>query len=304
MKSFSVRSLALSLALLAFATLSANAQTRDRSKIEIKTNKITSNFYTLDGDGGTIGLLTGPDGVFMVDAQYAELSQKIVAAVKAVSPTPIRFLVNTHVHGDHTGGNENFGKMGITLLSRDELRERLAHPSPAANGTVPPSAPDAALPLITYSGRVTFHMDGEEINLIPIPHAHTDGDTMIYFRNNDIIMIGDFFRSVGYPNIDRVNGGSLAGMIDGLGVAIGICDPNTKVIPGHGPAVDRVGLTAHRDMIVGVRDKVAAMIKQGMTVEQVVAAHPTADYDGKVDDPGKTGDRFVGQVYAELKSAK
>jgi cyclase len=304
MKSFSVRSLALSLALLAFATLSANAQTRDRSKIEIKTNKITSNFYTLDGDGGTIGLLTGQDGVFMVDAQYAELSQKIVAAVKAVSPTPIRFLVNTHVHGDHTGGNENFGKMGITLLSRDELRERLAHPSPAANGTVPPSAPDAALPLITYSGRVTFHMDGEEINLIPIPHAHTDGDTMIYFRNNDIIMIGDFFRSVGYPNIDRVNGGSLAGMIDGLGVAIGICDPNTKVIPGHGPAVDRVGLTAHRDMIVGVRDKVAAMIKQGMTVEQVVAAHPTADYDGKVDDPGKTGDRFVGQVYAELKSAK
>jgi glyoxylase-like metal-dependent hydrolase (beta-lactamase superfamily II) len=276
----------------------------DFSKVEIKTTKITNNFYTLDGQGGTIGVLVGPDGVLMVDDQFAPLSPKIVAAVKQISNTPIRFLVNTHVHPDHTGGNENFGKMGVVIFARDELRDRLAHPVPAANGTPGVPAPPAALPVVTYEGRVKFHLDGEEAELIPIPRAHTDGDTMIFFHNADVIMTGDFFRSVGYPNIDRANGGSLNGMLAGLGMTIGMMGPNTKAIPGHGPVTDRAGITAHRDMILAIRDKVAQLVQQGKTAQEVLAAHPTAEYDARVPMAKETADRFVGQLYAELSPAK
>jgi cyclase len=276
----------------------------DFSKVEIKTTKLAGNFYTLEGQGGTIGILAGPDGILMVDDEFAPLSDKILAAIRKVSNSPIRFLINTHVHGDHTGGNENFGKMGVTIFAREELRQRLIHPNPAANGTPSPSAPAAALPVITYTGRLTFHMDGEDVEAIPIPVAHTDGDTMIFFHNDDIIMTGDFFRSLGYPNIDRANGGSLKGMLAGLGVLAGLMGPNTKAVPGHGVVVDRNGIIAHRDMIMAIRDRVAQMIAQGKSLDEVIAAHPTADYDAKVPTASTTADRFVGQLYAELKPAK
>jgi cyclase len=280
----------------------------DFSKVEIKTTKVADNFYTLEGQGGTIGVLAGPDGVFLVDTQFAPLTGKIVAAVKQISPNPIRFVVNTHVHGDHTGGNENLGKMGAVIFAREELRGRLMNPAPAANGTPVPPAPAVALPVVTYRGRVTFHMDGEEAELIPIQRAHTDGDTLVYFHNDNVLMTGDFYRSAGYPNIDRVNGGSLNGMIDGLGVVIGMAGPNTKIIPGHGPTVDRAAVIAHRDMILALRDRVAGLVKQGKTADEVLAAHVTSDYDAKVPlAPGATdrfGDRFSGQLYAEIKGTK
>jgi glyoxylase-like metal-dependent hydrolase (beta-lactamase superfamily II) len=284
----------------AFGAL-AFAQGTDYSKVEIKTNKVGGNLYTLDGSGGTIGILAGPDGVFMVDSQFAPLSDKIVAAVKQITDKPIRFMVNTHVHGDHTGGDENFGKMGVTIMARDELRFRLAHPAPGANGQ--PGVPTApvGLPMITYKGPVTMHMNSEDVELIPIPFAHTDGDTLVYFPAEDTIMTGDYFRSVGYPNIDRANGGSLKGMLEGIGFTIGKCGPNTKVIPGHGPTTDRAGLVAHRDMILSIRDKVAALVKQGKSSVDVVAAHPTADYDSRVPQAKETSDRFVNQLYAEIK---
>jgi cyclase len=276
----------------------------DFSKVEIKTTKITDNFYTLEGQGGMIGALVGPDGVLLVDTQFAPLTPKIVAAVKQVSSSPIRFVVNTHVHGDHTGGNENLGKMGAVIFAREELRSRLMSPAPAANGTPVPPAPAAALPIVTYRGRVTFHLDGEDAELIPIQRAHTDGDTLVYFHGANVLMTGDFYRSIGYPNIDRVNGGSLNGMLDGLGVVIGMAGPNTKIIPGHGPTVDRAAVIAHRDMILAVRDRVAQLMQQGKTSDEVVAAHPTSEFDSKVPMvPGST-DRFVGQLYAELKPAK
>ncbi len=282
----------------------ALAQGTDYSKIEIKTTKITNNFYTLEGSGGMIGALVGPDGVFMVDAQFAPLTDKIVAAIKGISNGQIKYLVNTHVHGDHTGGNENLGKIGVTLIAREELRQRLARPNPNANGTPGTPAPAAALPVITYNNKLVIHMNGEDVELIAIPKAHTDGDTLVHFPKNDVLMTGDYFRSLGYPNIDRANGGSLQGMLDGLNVAIGLCGPNTKVIPGHGATVDKAGLTAHRDMIMGVRDKVAALVRQGKTLEEVVAAKPTADYDAKVPGIGTTGERFIGQLYAELKPSR
>jgi cyclase len=276
----------------------------DFSKVEIKTTKVADNFYTLEGQGGTIGVLAGPDGIFLVDTQFAPLTGKIVAAVKQISPNPIRFVVNTHVHGDHTGGNENLGKMGAVIFAREELRNRLMNPNPAANGTPMPPAPAVALPVITYRGRLTFHMDGEETELIPIQRAHTDGDTLVYFHNDNVLMTGDFYRSIGYPNIDRANGGTLNGMLEGLGVVIGMAGPNTKIIPGHGPTVDRAAVIAHRDMILAVRDRVAELVKQGKSPEEVLATHPTSEFDSKVPMVAGSSDRFVGQLYAELKPAK
>jgi cyclase len=291
---------ALSFAALATAVY-AQAPQPDFSKVEIKTTKISNNFYTLDGQGGTIGVLVGADGTFMVDSQFAPLSQKIAAAIHQISDRPIRFMVNTHVHGDHTGGNENFAKMGVTIFSRDELRYRLAHPSPGANGAPGTPAPAVALPVVTYEGPVTIHMDGEEVQLIPIHRAHTDGDTLVHFVNNDVLMTGDYFRSIQFPNIDRTNGGSLDGMIEGLGITIGMAGPKTKIIPGHGPMVDRAAVIAHRDMILAIRDKVNALVQQGKTVEEVLAAKPTSDYDN-IPNASTTSERFVRQLYAELKT--
>src|SRR5499425_2502177 len=290
-----LKALLMAAALLtATSAVAQNAQ-QDFSKVEIKATKITDKFYTLEGQGGMIGALVGSDGVFLVDTQFAPLTEKIVAAVKKISPSPIKFIVNTHVHGDHTGGNEDFAKLGAVIFSRDQLRGRLARPA----GNAAPAA-QAALPMVTYDGPVTIHMNGEEVELIPIRSAHTDGDTLVRFPGLDILMTGDYYRSVGYPNIDRANGGTLNGMLEGLGETIGMAGPNTKIIPGHGPTVDRAAVTTHRDMILVVRDRVAEMVKQGKTAQEIIAAKPTADFDSKVVQPGTTGERFINQLYAEL----
>jgi glyoxylase-like metal-dependent hydrolase (beta-lactamase superfamily II) len=289
------------IALGALAGCLAWAQQPDFSKVQIKTNKLSDNFYTLDGQGGTIGVLTGPDGVLMVDAQFAPLTDKIVAAVKQISNGNIKYLINTHVHGDHTGGNENLGKMGVTIIAREELRNRLAHPN-AVNGQPGVPMPDAGLPKITFVGTLTFKMNGEVVRAIAIPRAHTDGDTMVYFENNDVVMTGDWYRSIQFPNIDRANGGSLQGLVDAMGRVIALCGPNTKVVPGHGAMVDRNALIAHRDVIVGVRKNVMALVKQGKSQDEVIAAKPAAAFESQVKEAGMTEDRFVGQVYAELKA--
>ncbi|MEO5922753.1 MAG: MBL fold metallo-hydrolase [Bryobacteraceae bacterium] len=292
------------IATLALAACSLFAQGTDYSQVQIKTTKISNNFYTLEGSGGMVGVLVGPDGVFMVDTQFAPLSDKLVAAIKAITPLPIKYVVNTHLHGDHTGGNENFAKLGATLLSRPQLRERLAHPAPGANGAPGTPAPALALAAMTYDDVVTMRMNGEEIQLIPVRNAHTDGDTMIRFVKNDVIMSGDFYRSIQFPNIDRANGGSLNGMLAGLGQLIGSAGPATKIIPGHGATVDRSAVTAHRDMLLVLRDRIAPMVQQGKTLAEVVAAKPTADFEAKVQQPAATGERFIGQLYAELVAAK
>jgi cyclase len=280
------------------APAAAQAPPRDYSKVEIKANKITDNFYTLDGDGGTIGVLIGPDGVFMVDSQRAQLTDKIVAAVKQLTSSPIRFLLLTHDHADHTGGAENFGKMNVTIIARNEVRQRMGEGT--AMPGLPP-APPAALPTLTIEGPTVLHMDGENVRLIPIAHAHTDGDTLAWFPTNNVIMCGDFYRSLGYPNIDRPGGGTVSGLIEGLTYLASIAGPDTKIIPGHGAMVMRDAILAQRDLVVSVRDRIAQLIESGKSEQDVLAAHVTADYDAKVPQASQTADRFVSQVYGDLK---
>ena len=290
---------ALCLAIPAFAqapAAPAPAQQQDFSKVEIKTTKLADNLYMLEGQGGAIGVLAGPDGVFMVDTQFAQLTEKIVAAVKQVSDGRIRYIVNTHLHPDHTGGNENFAKLGATLLTRPQLRSRLA------GGARP--APPAALAVITYNNTISFHMNGEEVQLIPVRTAHTDGDTMIRFVKADVIFTGDFYRAVGYPYPDRASGGSVQGLIDGLQQLVDAAGPNTKIVPGHGPVVSETEVTAHRQMAMAVRDKVAALAKQGTSADAAVAAKPTADYDGKVQQGPQTSERFIRAIVAEATGSQ
>ena len=272
----------------------------DFSKVEIQTSQLAPNFYRFEAVGpalvGNAGILTGPDGVFMVDAQFPQLTDKLLAAIKKVSDGRIKFLVNTHHHPDHTSGNANFAMMGVVILSRDELRAHLA----AANNPPPPSA----LPMITYRGPVTVHMNGEDVQLIPVPNAHTDGDTMVYFPKADVLMVGDFYRSIQYPNVDRTNGGSVRGLIDGLNAVIALAKPTTKIVPGHGPVVDKTVVAAHRDLALTIRERVSALVGQGKSQEEVLAAKPLADLDPRVQQAGTTGDRFLGQVYADIKAGK
>ena len=241
----------------------------------------------------------------MVDAQFAPRSDKIVAAIKQMSDGRIRFLINTHVHGDHTGGNENIGKLGVTILARENLRARLMKPAPLANGQPGVPAPAVALPTVTYDAPLTIHMNGEDVQLVPVPVAHTDGDTMVYFPNANVIMTGDFYRSTGYPNIDRANGGTMNGMLAGFDAIVRLGKADTKVIPGHGAIVDKAAVIAHKQMMMAVRDKVAALVRQNKTQEEVVAAKPAADFDTTVTGAtAATADRFVSQLYQELKNAR
>jgi glyoxylase-like metal-dependent hydrolase (beta-lactamase superfamily II) len=309
--------------LIAAVAASSSAQTQgiDYAKIEILTEKIAPNLYMLSGSGGAdpghqdaaggrIGILTGPDGIFMVDAQYAQVSDKVLAAIRKISAEPIRFLVNTHVHGDHTAGNANFVKMGALLFAREELREELSRPP--ANGAAAPARDPARLPLITYGlgDPVKFRMDGEVVDLIPVRAAHTGGDTMVRFENADVIMIGDFYRNYGYPFIDTNNGGTLKGALEALDATMKLAGPNTKLIPGHGTMIHREDIVPYRDMILGVQAKVQQMIGQGKSEQEVLAAKVTAPYDAKVPGgllPAGTGtsaDRFVSMVYLQLKGGR
>jgi glyoxylase-like metal-dependent hydrolase (beta-lactamase superfamily II) len=294
-------STAVALSLLVGAGASAQAQ-QPPAEVQVTTTKLGGNVYAVDGQGGRITALVGQDGIFLVDAQFPQVTDKIVAALRTLAPgVPIRFVVNTHVHGDHTGGNENFGKLGATIMAQPNLRARLMKPAPAANGQPTPPAPAIALPVVTYTQPITLMLDGETVQIMPLPPSHTDGDSAVKFTVADVLSTGDVFRSVGYPNIDRANGGTLKGMLESMDRFIALAGPATKVAPGHGGIADRAALIAHRDMIVTVRDRVAKAIADGRTVEQVVASKPTADLDAKVGNP-MTADRFVQQLYAELKA--
>jgi len=277
---------------------------REFSKVVIKTTQLAPNFYALDGDGGTIGVLTGPDGVLMVDSQFAPLSERILAAIKQISDGRIRYLINTHLHGDHVGGNENMAKAGATIFARNNLRARLARQGIQSNGVPNVPAPPLALPVVTYDAPTLINANGEAVQLIPVPAAHTDGDTMVFLPKANVLMTGDFYRSLGYPNIDRNNGGSINGMLAGFDAILKLTAADTKIVPGHGAVVDKSAVAAHREIMIAVRDKLAAMVKDGKTLEEALAAKLTAEFDAKVPGAADTTTRFITQMYAEMKVGK
>ncbi len=262
-----------------------HGQGRDMSQVQIIPHQVAGGIYYLEGQGGNIGLSIGQDGVIMIDDQFAPLTDRILAAIRQLNQGEIRFVINTHLHGDHTGGNENLGRMGILILARDAVRVRMSATAPAV-----------ALPVLTFSESISIHLNGEQVRTIPVPPAHTDGDSFIHFVNSDVLHMGDVYRTTGYPYMDLANGGSLDGLIEALGVAIGLAGPNTKIIPGHGRVATRADVMAHRDMILDVKARVSALVAQGLTYDQIAAARPTAAYDAGMDSP----ERFLRAMVTEL----
>ncbi|WP_338504541.1 MBL fold metallo-hydrolase [Sphingomonas kaistensis] len=286
-----------------FATPAAAQQ--DYSKVEIKVERLAPGVAVLFGAGGNIGLSFGEDGNVIIDDQFAPLVPKIEAAVKSVDSDPVRFVINTHWHGDHTGGNEAFGGAGAVIVAHDNVRRRMSVDtfSKQMDQTLK-ATPKAGLPVVTFAQGVTFHLNGDDIQVTHVDNAHTDGDSLVYWSRANVIHMGDtFFFKATYPFIDRESGGSIDGMIAAAKTGLGIVKPGGKVIPGHGPVATREDLQAYHAMLVDIRAKVAAGIRAGRTRAQVIASNPTAPYDGKVATDGFIKpDRFVETMYDELKA--
>lgn len=249
--------------------------------VRVQVLPVSSGVSMLLGAGGNIAVSYGDDGVFLVDDQYAPLNPKILAAVASLSQKPVRFVLNTHWHGDHTGGNEPLGKAGVLIVAHDNVRKRMSTEQfiSAFNLRQPPS-PALALPVVTFTDAVTFHLNGDEVYAFHIPPAHTDGDAIVVFRRANVVHMGDTFFKDRYPFIDLDTGGSLAGMIEAANRVLALCDGQTKIIPGHGALATRTDLESYRDMLVTARDRVAGLVREGKTVEQIVAAKPLAHLDG------------------------
>jgi len=293
--------------LLAALPLAAplQAQDQDFSDVEMQTILVSQGVWMLVGAGGNIGVSAGEDGVFLIDDQYAPLTDKIRAAVAKISPKPIRFVFNTHWHGDHTGGNEHLGESGALIVANDNVRKRMSTKQflKAFNREVPAS-PNVALPVITYSEDVTFHLNGDTIHAFHVAPAHTDGDSIVYFEKADVIHMGDVFFESGYPFVDLSSGGSVQGVIDGANRALELIGPNTKVIPGHGKLSDRAGLIAYRDMLRAIVGRVAKMKAAGKSLEEIQAAKPTAEYDERWGGGFIDADRMVATVFESLEKEK
>jgi cyclase len=269
---------------------------------QVKTTLLGGSVYGIDGQGGRAAALIGPEGILLVDAQSPAVTDGIVAALKAISPAPLRFLVNTHVHADHTGGNENFAKLGVTILGRPNLLDQLVHPVPGTNGQTPPPSPAAALPIILFDNPVTINLNGETVQLIPLSPSHTNGDTAVKFVKADVLMTGDVFRSEGFPTPTEANGGTITGLLQSIEKFLEISGPNTKVVPGHGPVTNRAALMFHREVILTVRDRVRQAIREGKTLDQVHDARLTADFESRVGGLPAFINVFVDALYKELKA--
>jgi cyclase len=256
------------------------------------------------GGGGNVGMFVGPDGVLLVDSLFAPLADRLVAAVRQVTDSEIRFLINTHIHPDHIGGNEPLANRGVLIFAHDNVRLRALEELrfPRRGGQFVPRPPERARPVVTYNDRVSFHLNGEEVRAFLAPPAHTDGDTFVFFPESDVLHLGDVFRTTSYPIIDVYNGGTLAGTIKALETGIAMAGPDTKVIPGHGLAiVGRSALVEFRDMVVDIRERVRTMISKGRTLDEVMAARPTAAYDARWGQEASwTADDFIPIVYHEL----
>ncbi|MXY89548.1 MAG: MBL fold metallo-hydrolase [Gammaproteobacteria bacterium] len=277
---------------------------------ELSIEHVAGNVYMVQrpGGGGNIGAFIGPDGVLLVDSLFAPMTENLVEVVGEVTDSEIRFLINTHIHGDHVGGNANLAEMGVVIFAHDNTRVKFLEESshfPRGGGSFAPRQPVAARPVVTYNDAISFHLNGEEVHAFLAPPAHTDGDTFVYFPESDVLHLGDVFRTTSYPIVDKFNGGTLRGTIAALDLAIDMAGPDTRVIPGHGlEVVGRAEMVEFRDMILDIRDRVYAMIRQGLHLDEIMAAQPAAAYDAKWGQEASwTAIDFVPLVYYELGGA-
>jgi glyoxylase-like metal-dependent hydrolase (beta-lactamase superfamily II) len=272
------------------ATAQAPQQPEDFSAVQVVAHTLAGNVHYLEGRGGNIGVLVGGDGVVIVDDQFAPLTEKIVAAIGTLTDEDVRFVINTHVHPDHMGGNANFAARGASIVAHDNVRVRMTQ---GIRGG--PPEPVAAWPVVTYGDKLALHVNGEVLEIIKVPPAHTDGDSFIYFKNANVLHLGDVFRTGAFPVIDTQNGGTARGTIEALEMAIAMAEADTIVLPGHGTPSKRADVQKFLDMLLDVERRVEALIDQGMTLEQVIAAAPAAAYT----DLGSP-DRFLTGLYESL----
>ena len=269
------------------------------SQPEIRVERIAPGVAVLFGRGGNIGVSYGADGNVLIDDQYAPATERVVAAVRTLDADPIRYVLNTHWHGDHTGGNENLGRAGTVIVAHDNVRLRMTMEQLVRGERVPPS-PAGALPVITFNEDLTFHLNGDEISAHHVDHAHTDGDSLIYWRRANVLHMGDTYFNGLIPFIDLDSGGSIDGAIAAVETGLRIANEETRIVPGHGPMARRADLVRYGDMLKSLRDQVAAAIRAGRTLNQIKALRLADRYgppDGFISP-----DAFVETVYASLRN--
>ena len=282
--------------------LSAAWAQEDLSKVEIQTEKLSDTTYIMVGAGGNLGVSIGEDAVFVIDDQFSPLTPKIEAAIAKLTAKPVRFVLNTHWHFDHTGGNVNLGRAGALIVAHDNVRKRMS-----AEGFIEflgmrtRPEPKVALPVVTFSTDTTFHLNGDEVYVFHVPRAHTDGDSIIHFRKSNVIHMGDIFFNKLYPFIDTSSGGTLDGVIAAVDRALAVSNDSTKFIPGHGPLAGKAELAAYRNMLATIGARIKAQIGQGMKMEDAIAARPTADFDDAWGKGFLPPARFVEMLWKNLQ---
>jgi cyclase len=288
------------LGVLAISALAAGSPGQTRPKVKFRTTQVRDNVYMLAGAGGNVGLADSADGLLLIDSEYAGLTDELLAAVHKISDKPIHFVVNTHWHFDHVGGNEELAELGAVIVAHENVRKRMSAEQylRGIDRRVPPS-PAGALPTITYTDGLTFHWNGEEISIIHVAPAHTDGDSIVYFRKANVVHLGDICFAGMYPFIDVNAGGSIDGMIDAVDQALALMNDETRIIPGHGPLCGVNDLRSYRQMLATVRQRVRALIDEGQSHDEAIASKPTSDLNASFSgalDP----DTWVGLVYDSL----
>ena len=294
---------AAAFAAVAFAASGAWAQRTDFSKVDEKVADLGHNTYWIEGAGGNTTVAVGTDGIIMVDGQFAPLHDKLKEAIAKLSDKPIKYLINTHYHGDHTGGNALFAKDGATVVAHENVKKRLSEGATnGLTGAKVPPVPQEAWPTKTYKSSMTLKVKGRTAQLAHVARAHTDGDTYVYFKNANVISTGDTVTVGRYPNIDFAVGGSITGLIAAVDTYLKLADDNTKIVPGHGPMTNKAGLKEYRAMLVTARDRMAKLIKDGKSEQEAVAAKPFAnDFDKKVNASEQQSSNFVRVIYNSLK---
>jgi cyclase len=285
-----------------FFAVGIDAQNQDFSKVEITTTPLATGVSMLTGSGGNIGLSVGDDGAFIIDDQFAPLTDKINAAVAKLTARPVRFVINTHWHFDHTGGNENYGKAGAVIVAHDNVRKRMSveQVNEYLKRTFPPS-PAAALPVITFADSVTLHLNGDIVEVTHVAPAHTDGDVVVRFTKANVIHMGDLYMNGMYPFVDIASGGKVDGVVAAADKALAMANDQTKIIPGHGPLATKATLKEFRDVVATVRDRVRKEMSAGKSLAEIQASAPSKEFDAKWGNGFIKPEAFVALVHASLQ---